>query len=88
MTLPILRLLGNPPTDMFLAALGIQLYDFADFTSAGQLSSRPVLAALGQLSGQLPGQLSSQLLGQLSIQLSGQLSGIIGACSGIGVRRK
>ena len=69
---------------MFLAALGIQLYDFADFTSAGQLSSRHVLAALGQVPGQSSGQLPGQLLGQLS----GQLSGIIGACSGIGVRRK
>jgi uncharacterized protein (DUF2342 family) len=77
-----------------LAALGIQLHDLADFTSVGQPSSRPVLAALGQLpgqlSGQLPGQLfiqlSSQLLGQLSIQLSGQLSGITGVRPGIRVR--
>jgi hypothetical protein len=59
MTLPILRLLANPLTDMFLAALGIQLHDFADFTSVGQPSNRPVLAALGQV----PGQFSGQLLG-------------------------
>ena len=55
MTLPILRLLDNPPTDMFSAALGIQLHDFADFTSVGQPSNRPVLAALGQVPGQLSG---------------------------------
>ena len=75
---------GQPTNRPVLAALGIQSYDFADFTSAGQLSSRHGLAALGQVLGQVLGQLSSQLLGQLS----GQLSGIIGACLGIGVRRK
>ena len=111
MTLPILRPLDNPPTDLFfgslrhsvtrlcrfyvccptlqqtcfLAALGIQLHDFADFTSVGQPFNRPVLAALGQVPGQLFIQLSSQLLGQLSIQLSGQLSGIIGVRPGIRV---
>jgi hypothetical protein len=43
-----------------LAALGIQSHDFADFTSAGQLSTRPVLAALGQVPGQSSGQLPGQ----------------------------
>jgi hypothetical protein len=41
--------LANPPTDMFLAALGIQSHDFADFTSVGQPSNRHVFGSLRHL---------------------------------------
>jgi hypothetical protein len=77
----VLRLLDNPPTDMFSAALGIQLHDFANFTSVGQPSNRPVfLAALGILLNDFAdftsvGQPSNRPVLAALGQVPGQLSG-------------